>query len=542
MKKVNVFDVTNYINNKLENILSYLSSKYIWFTVLCFLFMVTIMAFATPFGTVLREDAYVYLLKGFEITEGNWVPARSHSIGWSIFLAFFLKLFAIQSLFSGMILSRILSILVVGFSIFPFSGLANKLTDKRSAIIAVLAFALSPILIRTGSSQWSGYSEPIFILLVISTMYFLADSGNKPVNLVIATTLASLSYYVRPNGIFMLGVIVLYLLFLLWHRKINWAFLLLVPCLFFLLSLPHLYTRYEAFGSAFDFGKNSQYFVDSHAQASLKNVPTPSIANYLRTHSIGDYYRKFIYNGLFKIANQFYSILGQVWLLLFFLGSVKYLILDRFSKFYVLFILFFVFVAGLAPVFEIYGIPRHLYVLLPFVFIISSKFLIDLTGAGSRNNILVLSFVLLLLYHSPLRSIMSGINITTPKVQDEWAVWAADNLRGNIAIVEGNDLIKMNLIDKKIGNKNLLNLSAEQLGIYAFRPFSYNRLEVALQDFKKMKVSYLMLDTENIKRRRYLYEVYNTEWSRHFILVRSFKSGPKDKWEIKDMDIFKIAY
>ena len=234
MKKVNVLDVADYINNKLENIFSYFCSRYRLFTVLCFLFMVTIMFFGTPFKTVLREDAYFYLLKGFEITEGNWVPIRSHSIGWSIILAFFLKLFAIQSLYSGMILSRILSILAIGFSIFPFSGLANKLIDKRSAIIAVLAFALSPILIRTVSSGFAGYSEPVFILLIISTMYFLADSANKPVNLVIATILASLSYYVRPNGIFMLSVILLYLTYLLWHRKINWAFLLLVPFLFFL--------------------------------------------------------------------------------------------------------------------------------------------------------------------------------------------------------------------------------------------------------------------------------------------------------------------
>jgi hypothetical protein len=84
-------------------------------------------------------------------------------------------------------------------------------------------------------------------------------------------------------------------------------------------------------------------------------------------------------------------------LLLFFLGSIKYLIIERFSKLYVLFILILVFVAGFIPVFDVYGISRHLFVLLPFAFIISSKFLIDLTGASKGSNILVLSFTLLLL-------------------------------------------------------------------------------------------------------------------------------------------------
>ena len=135
------------------------------------------MTFVTPFTTVLREDAYIYLLKGFEIIEGNWLPIRVHSTGWAMFMAFFLKLFAIQSLYSGMIPSRILSVLLMGLSIFPLAGLANKLVDKKSAIIAVLAFALCPPLIVTGISS---YSEPIFILLVISTIIFWQIPAENP--------------------------------------------------------------------------------------------------------------------------------------------------------------------------------------------------------------------------------------------------------------------------------------------------------------------------------------------------------------------------
>lgn len=544
MKKVNVLDVADYINDRLEDIFSYFCSRYRLFTVLCFLFMVTIMFFGNTFETVLREDAYVFLLKGFEISEGNWTPLRGHSIGWPVILAFFLKLFCIESLYSGMILSRILSILAIGFSIFPFSWLANKLVDKKSAIIAVLAFALSPIMIRSVVSNYGGYTEPVFILLVISAMYFLADSANKPVNAVTATVLSGLSFYVRPNGIFMLGVTFLYIAYLVWRGKINRAFLLLVPFLFFLVSLPNLYTRYEAYGSAFDFGKNSQYFVDSHAPVSSSKTPAQNVSftNYLSTHSLSDYYQKFLVHGLFNIVDQFYSLLGVVWALLFLLGFVRYLVFDRFPKFYAFFALFFVFVAGFTPVFDVYGIERHLFVLVPFAFIISSKFLIDLTGRCNRKNILVLLFVLFIIDHAQLRTFMSGIRITAPKVQDEWATWAATNLGGKIVIVEGSDLVEMNLLANKIGNKNLLNLSAEQLGIDAFRPNNYNSLEDAMQDFKKMGVSYLMLDRENVKRRSYLYKVYDSEWSRNFILIKSFRSKPQDKWEIKDMDIFKIVY
>ncbi|MGH7808253.1 MAG: hypothetical protein ACRENT_09180, partial [Thermodesulfobacteriota bacterium] len=290
MNKTDGLNFAHRTNERLENIFSYFSSRYRLFTVLCFLFMVIIMIFGAPFKVVLREDAYVYLLKGFEITEGNWVPIRSHSIGWSIFLAFFLEIFSIKSLFNGMILSRILSILLMGLSVFPLSGIASRALDRKSAIVAVAAFTLSSKLIVTGREA---YSEPLFFFIVISTVYFLVNSYTKSSNMLIATILGSISFYVRPNGIFMLGVIYLYLIYLLWCKKINWSFLLVVPGLYFLVSLPHLYARHEAFGSPTSFGINSQFFADSVRYTLSSGHGESSAIETLKTYSIWDYYDKF---------------------------------------------------------------------------------------------------------------------------------------------------------------------------------------------------------------------------------------------------------
>jgi len=541
LKKISISYVVSYIDDKLESIFSYFCSRYRLFTVLCFFLMVGLMIFSTPFTVDLAWDGRAYLLKGFEITEGNWIPIHSHSIGWSIVLAFFLKVFAINSVFDGMLLSRILSLLIMGSSIFLFSRLADKLNDKKSAAVAVLAFALSPQLMRVGGL---GVTEPLFILLLLWTVYFLADSEIKRRNIVIATILASLSYYIRPNGIWILGVIVLNLTFLLYKRKIGWLFLLLVPLLFFLVSFPHLFLRYESYGSAFHYGFNSMFFVDKdeYVQGASNLAATPSAVDYIRTHDIGDYYHKFVYAGLFKLAKTFYDLLGGTWFLLFFLGTIKYLFVDRHFKFNAVFIALLVFLTCLIVVFDNFGAPKHLYPLLPFIFILSSKFLIDLLETSSRNNILVLSFILLLLLQAPVLSIRRGINIAPPEVRDEWAIWAADNLKGKIAIVDGHNLIDLIVINNRIGSKNLLDLSTGNPYMSTFEPRKYGDLEDAMQDFKKIGVSYLMLDREYIKRRRYLYEVYDSKWSRNFVLIRSFRSKPEDKWIIKDMDIFKIVY
>lgn len=550
MQRNNLIDVTDYINSKLGSVFSYVCSRYWVFTTLCFLMIVVLIAPSTPFGEVLRWDATAYLLKAFEITEGNWTPTGPFSIGWSIVLAFFLKIFGIQSIFDGMVLSRTLSVLLMGLCIFPFSGLAATLVGKKCAVIAVVAFTFAPTFIRAGGSAFSGYTESLFILLVISTMYYLADSDSKTRNIFIATILASLSYYVRPNGIFMLGVVFLYLIYLLWRRKINWSLLIFVPLLFLLVSLPHMYMRHEAYGSPLDFGRNSAYFADSyrhsqadsHARGQSGNISNPSIFDYLKTHDVGDYYRKFARHGLFRITKYSYELLGETWLLLFLLGSVNYLLLNRFSKFDVIFIFLLVFVAGLTPVFEIYGNPRHLFVLLPFTFIISSKFLIDLTEGKDRNNILVLCFILLLMAQIPFRTIISEINIAYPKVHDEWAIWGATNLQKKIAIVEGRDLIEMILLNEKLGSENLLDLSTGQSNMFTVRPGNHGNLEDAMRDFKERGVKYLMLNKDNIKKFPYLYEVYESEWSEHFVKIKSFRGEPADKWIIRDMDVFNVVY
>ena len=100
----------------------------------------------------------------------------------------------------------------------------------------------------------------------------------------------------------------------------------------------------------------------------------------------------------------------------------------------------------------------------------------------------------------------------------------------------------MNLPDTQIGGRDQFDLSAEESGVSVFRPCGYRKLENAMKAFKKIQVSYLMVDSKNIGRCSYLREVYNPEWSEHFILIQSFKSEPKDKWIIKDMDVFKIVY
>lgn len=534
-----LYNLVNITNNKIEALFSFLDSRFWYFILICFFFMVGIMFLATPFDMVLREDAYFYLKKGFEITKGDWTPIRTHFIGWSVFTALFLKLFGLQSIFQGMLLAKGISIVVTGASTFPFAYLTRKLLDKKASIVSVIAFTCSPLLIKTGGDA---KSEPLFLLLIICLLCFLTARNRLYMSLTFATVMAGLSYWVRPNGLFMMFVIFIYAVSQVCKKKISWHILLAVPLVFFLISAPHLYQRYNRFGSCFDYGENSKYFVDHYEQVWSENIPVPSLSNYLATHGVRDYFSKFIHHGLFKALRTFKVVLG-IWALLFFLGSLHYLLIKRPLKFDILFIFLFICFSGLVPVFHIFGVPRHLYILLPAAYIIAISFLIELMNGSRKNNILIASFLLFIIAHTqvPIYNLKGNPKISPPEVRDAWVSWVHDNLNGCMAIIEGLDLIGMTLPDAEFDSeRNPMSMRSEKADICLFRPGYFNSLEDALPYFRGKQVNYLLLDRQNIERRPYLKEVYKPEWASRFILIKSFRNQSNEKWELNDMDIFKV--
>lgn len=542
MKKQNV---TYHINKTLESFFTLLHSNYKLFVFSSFILMNILMASRTSFDKILREDAYAYLLKGFEITEGDWIPIHSHSIGLSIVISIFLNIFRIDSIFNGMILSRILSILFTGLSIFPFSGIMKKLTDKRSSVIAIVAFVFSPMLTIQSANA---LSEPLFIFLITSAIYYLADSSKRSSHIVIATALASLSYYVRPNGIFLLCVIMLYIIPLREKKRVRWLLYLAIPFIFFMISFPHMYTRYEAFGSPFDYGINTKGFITTPSNLLTQNIPILPFFDYVREYSVGKYLQNFTFIGLFRTVKECYRTFGQLLFLLFFFGVIMYLFTDNLLSLKVIFIMIFIYLISLVPIFSrLVLTERYVYVLLPFIIIIASRTLVTLLENNPQKNFFAFSFITLILFSFtldvPIRTIISNrIRIDTPKVHDEWAIWAANNLKGKIAIMEGGDLIAMQLPDTKVSGRGQFDLWSKKSDISVFRPRYYKSSKEAIQHFKQMQISYVMIDTENVNRRYYLKKIYNSELSEHFTLIRSFKSKPTDKWVIKDMKILKIVY
>ena len=276
-------------------------------------------------------------------------------------------------------------------------------------------------------------------------------------------------------------------------------------------------------------------------------MAAPSLWEYLTTHGMADYIDKFVVGGVFKVAGKFALYLGPLWAPLLLTLTIVRCAFSRDDRWRLRIPLLLVLfpLAGFVPVFDIFDSVRYFAPIAPFALLLSIATLMRLIGKEKFSGLMAVAFLLVLIAQ-PVLEVSQGslqlmkLTVARPQVQDEWAHWAAQNLSGSIAIVEGGDLITLSELAAKGGNAE--HLSSLGVGRETFRPSDYSSLAIAYQDFRERRVDYVLIDDANSVRRPFLREVYEPVWTDRFILIKSFRNDPTDRGVIKDMDVFRVVY
>lgn len=541
--------IINTIDNhlgKLYALLMYKNSAAILLGTALFVYL----AGATPFHRVLREDAFLFVTKGLEIANGDFSLVHEQAIGWPLFLGVIFRLLSIDTIFGAMFAARWISILCVCLSVVPMTCIAKKLVRDNepggAVIVALMAFTTAPVIHFIGRHSMS---EPLFLLLTLTSMTFLVTDDTNRKKFVLAAIFASLAYYVRANGLFLIAVISAVVLF----RKHSTARekisdILIVITVFFLVSAPHLLARYNSFGSAFDFGNNSKYFVDSYAAVWADNIRSPSLIEYLTTHEWHEIYKKFIQHGLFRVIQTLFAITGNFWLILTITAGILYSIFRRCRTFDALFFLLIVSIAGLSIVFDVFHAKRHLIYLTPFVFLIGTGFLANAGYKHFHFSNIILTIVIIYTISSAPKLQWYGTEwIKVPEVKDHWAIYSSTFIEGNVFIVEGGDILQLGqhysiksgkqyLQDGKKSHKHFVKVNRN---IIPIRPGIYNSLDEAISEFRERNIKYIITDKIHIRRRPYLKEIATDKWKETFEHLQHFEIGDKG-CILADVNIYKV--
>lgn len=500
----------------------------------------------TPFSMVLREDAYNFVIKGLEIANGDFSLDRAQAIGWPLVLGAAFLVMDVRNLFEAMFIARWASILCVAAALIVLGKLCREaLGDSYAgfAMAVVITFGLTPVI---GFVARSAMTEAPFLLCVVSMTLCLVsavvriDAAQRYVFL--AGLTAALSYYVRPNGLFLFAAMLSTLVLVYYgdRRRLARA-LAIAAAAFLLLSLPYLYARYASFGSPLDYGPNSKYFVDEYEQVWADNIASPSLWSYLATHSWHDVYERFVDDGLLKVLRYTRTkLLPQTWIALGAIGAAAIFIL-RIRRAMIFPMTLAVSIAGMAMIFAIFASIRHLIYFVPllmvcagFGFVLLARLRINL------SNIAATGLIVAAVANAHINWLDHAYR-TIPEVKDHWAVWAAQHFEGNVAIIEGGDLIEMSEHYEPRGWRVIRDYEDVTPRIHTIRPGVHADLGEALAEFEKRDIRYLVTDRGHLKRRPYLMDVDEPEWRGRFRHIGHFPLGDKGA-QLAGVDLYEIVY
>ena len=316
------------------------------------------------------EDTYGYVLRAIAHNNGDFSEHPRKTLGWSLVISPFLNLVESDDFLDYINIARYLSIGISIITIFPMYLLGRRFFDQKFALCAAGFFAFIPQLNFHASS---GYTEPLFILILILSVYFILKKDSSLSYLSFAS-LATL-WYIHWSGI--VFFIALSLILFLNNKKSKKLFFKYLLCvgIFILISSPMLMQRYEQYDNPFFFSQSSTVFTGNPAAILADNTKNLnySYQDYISDNGIAEFIFKFV---LLGISN----ILGAI-----FLNSLPFLIV--FLPFGILFsfrafdqdtnfirsnwIMILIPIISMIYYFGVWPEKRLLLQLLPFLIILS---------------------------------------------------------------------------------------------------------------------------------------------------------------------------
>ena len=130
--------------------------------------------YTVDFSVSPTEDTNNYVLRAIGHNNGDFSEHPRKTLGWSIVISPFLHLVDSNNFIDYVNVARYLGTAISIISIYPMYLLARKFFDVKYSLCASSFFAFEPHLNHLSSA---GYSEPIYILVIILTLFFILNKN-----------------------------------------------------------------------------------------------------------------------------------------------------------------------------------------------------------------------------------------------------------------------------------------------------------------------------------------------------------------------------
>jgi 4-amino-4-deoxy-L-arabinose transferase-like glycosyltransferase len=456
-------------------------------------------------------------------------------------------------------IARTLSIVISIISIYPMYLLGRRFFDEKFALCAAGFFAFIPHLNFHASS---GYSEPLFLLTLILSAYFILKKNSNLSYLSFATL--SALWYIHWSGI--IFFIALSLILFLNNKKSKKLFFKYLLCIgiFVLIASPMLVHRYEQYGDPLFFSQSSAVFTGNPAAILADNTKNLnySYQDYIRENGISQFIYTFILLGISNILGTIFQI------------SLPYLIV--FLPFGILFsfrafdqnknlirsnwILILIPIISMIYYFGVWPDKRLLYQLFPFLIIFSiiplQRVIVyglsTFSFSNKQKHVFLLGiFVIIILLSSTFALRYEQLNdqiLESEKI--EFAEILMHDFEGKILdagyTLEGLHYVKLSNPPEIFKNSRVnldMNILDGNQKLVEGKIFASN-IDEFMTESKKYNMKYISISKNGMEGTKfwypYLLDLYDDEQKYNF-LKKVFDSS-KEGYQKFNVKIFEINY
>jgi hypothetical protein len=242
-----------------------------------------------------------------------------------------------------------------------------------------------------------------------------------------------------------------------------------------------------------DYGFNNRFFIDERADLPAPHRPAPTLGEYLAERSpVGVAGR--LVRGAALEALDFAVHIVHVPVLPFLAWGVWLAV--RSSHLRPVALALAGFLLSWVPVYEIFGLGRHLAPAVPFVLVLVAAGTVDLAGRRRHAGAWTLALVIAFAVGESAASGVQRQRAASHESQDAlaWARWVAENVRGRLALARGDQLVMLFLPDAAVGGADIYSLSAPRTGLALLRTGDFPDLDQAFAWLRARGVTHLLVD------------------------------------------------
>jgi len=541
--------------NDVETRLSLFSRKKI-FIILAIILIISLSfrLYLADFSLPVFSDALEYTLHSIAQSQGQFLEHPQRHSGWPMFQSLFMYLVDSDNFLDYSNISKILSITLSSLTIIPIYLLSNRYLDPRFSLLAVAVFAFEPRLIQ---NSVLGFSEPLFIFIMVFSIYFITKNESKYI--ILSFILAGILWWIRPNGFILFPILTL-----IYFIKFKFSILSIRNFLFYsfiftIVITPLLLHRYEQFDNpTYNWIGERIWIGDySHSRSILPGEKYTAI-NFITDNGLQNFIEKFIINGSVTLfSNLSYMMLPYLVILTPFgmILSIKNKI-SNYNLFPLWIVLLFSLSISIIP-FSVIPDKRLILFLFPYLIIFSIfpiKYYFQKFNFLQINSKLffILIFCILIITSSVMISRYDLPNSIFEKEQMDFTKYFTQNFNGKLLFEPHNSQKYFNHPMIYEDSKIFLDMKITENWQDGDKYFSYPQTKISrisvygndmnelLENGEKVGLTYIMATAEGTSFFNFVNQLYFEEKQYSFLIkVYDSKDFNYKNFHVK---VFEIDY